>query len=289
VFENFKTWLSNIYKKIKGSSIDVKLTPEIREVFDNMLGAKLEAKSAQAPAKEEDDKHLTDVIKAVLDGQRLTPTNGRVTDLLAKWRESDKELTAQDIIGIIPMPEGRATRIANSLSDRLNKAENKKKAAEEKAKQEKKVMLPASILSSMVKALKEGMTTDLIAEAGVKALKRLKRYKTMSEQERQAITDEINKKAGVPRPGAPSAQQVLGIESTQELVDEMEVLNEKLQAQYNKYNEDKTAFSDLISSGNLAKMNIQRGSTPVVAAARGGIMNLRPRVRSNLGIMGVNR
>jgi hypothetical protein len=66
-------------------------------------------------------------------------------------------------------------------------------------------------------------------------------------------------------------------------------LNEKLQAQYNKYNEDKAAFSDLISSGNLAKMNIQRGSTPVVAAARGGIMNLRPRVRSNLGIMGVNR
>jgi hypothetical protein len=66
-------------------------------------------------------------------------------------------------------------------------------------------------------------------------------------------------------------------------------LNEKLQAQYNKYNEDKAAFSDLISSGNLAKMNIQKGSTPVVAAARGGIMNLRPRVRSNLGIMGVNR
>jgi hypothetical protein len=66
-------------------------------------------------------------------------------------------------------------------------------------------------------------------------------------------------------------------------------LNEKLQAQYDKYNQEKSAFSDLISSGNLAKMNIQRGSTPVVAAARGGIMNLRPRVRSNLGIMGVNR
>jgi len=66
-------------------------------------------------------------------------------------------------------------------------------------------------------------------------------------------------------------------------------LNERLQAQYNKYNEDKAAFADLISSGNLAKMNIQRGSTPVVAAARGGIMNVRPMIRSNLGIMGVNR
>jgi len=66
-------------------------------------------------------------------------------------------------------------------------------------------------------------------------------------------------------------------------------LNRLKQAQYDKYNEEKSAFSDLISSGNLAKMNIQKGSTPVVAAARGGIMNLRPRVRSNLGIMGVNR
>ena len=66
-------------------------------------------------------------------------------------------------------------------------------------------------------------------------------------------------------------------------------LNERLQAQYNKYNEDKAAFADLISSGKLAKMDIQRGSTPVVTAARGGIMNVRPRVRSNLGIMGVNR
>jgi len=66
-------------------------------------------------------------------------------------------------------------------------------------------------------------------------------------------------------------------------------LNRLKQAQYDKYNEEKSAFSDLISSGNLAKMNIQKGSTPIVTAARGGIMNVRPRVRSNLGIMGVNR
>jgi hypothetical protein len=66
-------------------------------------------------------------------------------------------------------------------------------------------------------------------------------------------------------------------------------LNQKLQAQYDKYNQEKSDFSNAISSGNLAKMNIQRGSTPVVAAARGGIMNVRPMIRSNLGIMGVNR
>lgn len=203
---------------------DLQLQQNYPKQIEDLLAQKVE------PKKEEDDKHLTDVIKAVLDGQRFTPTNQRVKDFLAKWRESDKELTHQDIMGIIPMPEGKATRIANSLSDRLNKAEKKKKAAEEKAKQEKKIMLAPSILSSMVKALKGGMTTDLIAEEGMKALKRLKKYKTMSEQERQAITDEIRKKAGMQRPQAPSVEQVLGIESTEELVKEMEVLNEKLQA-----------------------------------------------------------
>jgi len=219
IFDQFKEWLLDIYNGIVDSEIDIELNDKMRDIYDAMLSE-----------SEVNDNYLLDVVKSVLEGQRFKATNQRIKDFVAKWRESEKELTPQDIIGIIPMTEARATRIANSLSDRLNKAENKKKAAEEKAKQEKKVMLPASILSSMVKALKEGMTTDLIAVEGVKALKRLKRYKTMSEQERQAITDEINKKAGVPRPAAPSAQQVLGIESTQELVDEMEVLKEKLGA-----------------------------------------------------------
>lgn len=203
---------------------DLQLQQNYPKEIEDLLAKKSE------PKKEEDNKHLEDVVTAVLGGQRFTPTNQRVKDFVAKWFESDKELTPQDVMGIISMTEAKATRIANSLSDRLNKADKKKKAAEEKAKQEKKVMLPPSILSSMVKALKDGMTTDLIAEAGVAALKRLKRYKTMSEQERQAITDEINKKAGVSRPQAPSVQQVLGIESIQELVDQMEGLNEKLQA-----------------------------------------------------------
>lgn len=39
VFEKFKTWLTDIYKSLKGSPIDVKLSPAMREVFDRMLGA----------------------------------------------------------------------------------------------------------------------------------------------------------------------------------------------------------------------------------------------------------
>lgn len=40
VFQKLRDWLTNIYKTIKGSSIDIELTPEIVAVFDNLLATK---------------------------------------------------------------------------------------------------------------------------------------------------------------------------------------------------------------------------------------------------------
>lgn len=37
IFEKFKTWLTEIYKKVTGSAIDVKIPQEVREVFDNLF------------------------------------------------------------------------------------------------------------------------------------------------------------------------------------------------------------------------------------------------------------
>lgn len=42
VFKKLQNWLTNIYKSIKGSSIDIKLTDEITSVFDNLLATKKE-------------------------------------------------------------------------------------------------------------------------------------------------------------------------------------------------------------------------------------------------------
>ena len=42
VFDNLREWLKNIYKYIKGSNLDIELTPEITRVFDNLLGARSE-------------------------------------------------------------------------------------------------------------------------------------------------------------------------------------------------------------------------------------------------------
>jgi hypothetical protein len=68
---------------------------------------------------------------------------------------------------------------------------------------------------------------------------------------------------------------------------QQEELNRLKQAQYDKYVEEKSAFADLIASGNLPSLNIKRGTTPTVKMAMGGITNLRP--RTSMGIMGVNR
>ena len=51
-------------------------------------------------------------------------------------------------------------------------------------------------------------------------------------------------------------------------------LNRKMQESYDKYNKDKSEFSSLISSGNLPRLNITRGSTPTVRMANGGIMGV---------------
>ena len=40
VFENFKRYLITVYQKISGSEIDIKLTPEITDLFDSWLGKK---------------------------------------------------------------------------------------------------------------------------------------------------------------------------------------------------------------------------------------------------------
>lgn len=42
-FESFRTWMLEIYKTLTGNAIDVKLTDEVRRVFDRMLGAERRA------------------------------------------------------------------------------------------------------------------------------------------------------------------------------------------------------------------------------------------------------
>jgi hypothetical protein len=52
VFAKFKTWLTEVYRTIKGTPLDVDLSPEVRRTFDRLLGADLPpAEATPAPAR----------------------------------------------------------------------------------------------------------------------------------------------------------------------------------------------------------------------------------------------
>ena len=57
--------------------------------------------------------------------------------------------------------------------------------------------------------------------------------------------------------------------------------------QYEERKREQQEFQNKIERGELAKMDIRRGTTPTVRMAMGGLTNVRPRY--NMGIMGLNR
>jgi len=68
---------------------------------------------------------------------------------------------------------------------------------------------------------------------------------------------------------------------------QQEELNRFKQAQYDEQRRKQEEFQNKIERGELAKMDIRRGTTPTVRMAMGGLTNVRPRY--NMGIMGLNR
>ena len=68
---------------------------------------------------------------------------------------------------------------------------------------------------------------------------------------------------------------------------QQEELNRKLQASFDEQKRKQDEFQNKIERGELAKMDIRRGTTPTVRMAMGGLTNVRPRY--NMGIMGLNR
>ena len=97
VFEAIKQWMLNIYVQLEGSAIDIDITPEVRAIFDKMLGAEIRAglreATVYAPARgaavgfEEGDRVVIEgggVATIVhVDGDQLIITkNDGSTDLI---------------------------------------------------------------------------------------------------------------------------------------------------------------------------------------------------------------
>jgi F0F1-type ATP synthase delta subunit len=68
---------------------------------------------------------------------------------------------------------------------------------------------------------------------------------------------------------------------------QQEELNRFKQAQYDEQRRKQEEFQNKIERGELAKLDIRRGTTPTVRMAIGGLTNVGPRY--NMGIMGLNK
>lgn len=52
LFEKFKDWLTSIYQQLKGSPIEKKITPEIKQIFDRLLSEKEQSEKPQGLMKQ---------------------------------------------------------------------------------------------------------------------------------------------------------------------------------------------------------------------------------------------
>lgn len=96
---------------------------------------------------------------------------------------------------------------------------------------------------------------------------------------------EMYKKYG--KPVASIAKLITSYQAGKLSKKQQEELNRKIQQQLDEQKAKQAGFQSKIDTGQLAKMDIRRGTTPTVRMAMGGLTNVRPRY--NMGIMGLNR
>ena len=76
-FENMRKWMLQIYGAVKGSDIDIQLTPDMRRIYDAMLG---QAKTTAVANKIDVDKSIYDEIAVFADEIKANPEFAGITD-----------------------------------------------------------------------------------------------------------------------------------------------------------------------------------------------------------------
>jgi len=136
IFLRFKEWLTEIYNGIKGSEIDIKLTPEMTAIYDAMLGKNVKAESYTSKKTTE----LTD-LKALVRAEAKGEREG-LRDYKAKAREIAKFIKGMGNKNIINTNQANVliarvlrTNLANDKSvvkliDYINKVYKKAELAD---------------------------------------------------------------------------------------------------------------------------------------------------------------
>ena len=130
VFEKLRTWLTNIYKTIKGSSIDIKLTPEITRVFDNLLTTKTKNNETVRPQQTGDRTGRPTLSPiAPLEGAPSVPgVNGPDPQLVAVADQYAQEngIPFKRQAEYVTVDEDRAIRISEAYEAMADDPQNPK-------------------------------------------------------------------------------------------------------------------------------------------------------------------
>jgi hypothetical protein len=103
LFNKFSRWLTEVYRTIKGSDIDVQITPEIRGVFDRMLTGQAEQKAVLDRGNVENltlQQRQTRIEENWEDDQKRIAAEAKARRLHA--RAFEKELKELDLEGLTP-------------------------------------------------------------------------------------------------------------------------------------------------------------------------------------------
>ena len=152
VFEQFKRWLLAVYTTIKGSAIDVQITPEIRGVFDRLLDEGIARPTGQL------EMFKPEETMPLFTG---TPMPGQ--ESVFRPAEAIRQETFLQPPTIEPKQAGEAIRAfmpedVGNLQTRLNNLANEIKATEKGRTLEQIIASPYSYQRELVKVYKDTLS-----------------------------------------------------------------------------------------------------------------------------------
>lgn len=109
VFERFKQWMSEIYNSIVGSSINVQITPDVKDVFDRLL---IPAEELTTLRQKRETVNLNEALESVGAElseiqakpieQRTVTENRRVRSLTSRKEQLEERIAAGETVGVPP-------------------------------------------------------------------------------------------------------------------------------------------------------------------------------------------
>lgn len=113
VFEKFKEWMTNIYQSITGTPLEQSVNPQLRAVFDQMLGGQLKPATQSANAGDAMKNSLASFDPLALTGPQATPSSAanQIDDPILNLAGKEAPLAPADTI------RGKLDRIGAKLTE----------------------------------------------------------------------------------------------------------------------------------------------------------------------------